>query len=100
MIEEPKEDPAKRLRKLTGGGSPLTRLPKIKETEEVENDAGSLKQKINPVNRPTQNIPASTPDLKPAAVSTNSFFGPRFWTIASVISLSINAILALVLIVL
>jgi hypothetical protein len=54
MIEEPKEDPAKRLRKLTGGGSPLTRLPKIKETVEVENDTRALKQKINPVNRPTQ----------------------------------------------
>jgi hypothetical protein len=105
MFEEPKEDPAKKLRKLLGDNNPLSRLPK-KNDDEIKKDS-PLKLTLPPAKPTAQNIPASKPDtstrlstsLKPASVSTNSFFGPRFWTIASVISLSINAITALVLLI-
>lgn len=105
MIEEPKEDPAKKMRKLVGGGSPLTRLPKKNEQDELKKD-NSLKPAITATNQSTQNSTASKADPKPASSpkassdSTNraSIFGPRFWTIASIISLTVNGILALVLI--
>lgn len=106
MFEEPNEDPAKKFRKLTGSNSALSRLPK-KNDDEIKKDL-PVKATLPPIKPATQNTPASKPDtstplstsLKSAPVSTNSFFGPRFWTIASVISLSVNAILALVLVVL
>lgn len=97
MFEDPNEDPAKKFRKLTGNNSALSRLPK-KNDDEIKKDSPP-KLTLPPAKPTAQNIPASKPDLKPASVSTNSFFGPRFWTIASVISLSINAITALVLLI-
>lgn len=104
MIEEPKEDPAKKMRKLIGSNSPLTRLPKKNEQDEVEKDAPPPKKVVTPTNRPTQISnppPASKPTVKPAPVSSTktSIFGPRFWTIASVISLTINGITLLALII-
>lgn len=98
MFEEPTEDPAKKFRKLIRDNNPLSRLPK-KNDDEIKKDS-SPKLNLPPAKPIAQNTPASKPSPKPASVSTNSFFGPRFWTIASVISLSVNAILALVLLVL
>ena len=98
MNEEPKEDPAKKMRKLIG--SPLGRLPK-KNDDEVKKDSPP-KQTLPPTtNRSTQNIPASKPDPKQGSVFSNSssLFGPRFWTIASVISLTINGVSLLALII-
>lgn len=94
MIEEPKEDPAKKLRKLIGSSSPLTQLPKKNEQDEVKKDAPALKHL-------PQIPPASNPKGKSASVSSTkgSIFGPRFWTIASVISLTINGISLLGLII-
>jgi hypothetical protein len=110
MMDEPKEDPAKKMRKLIGSNSPLTRLPK--KSEPINNaasvdptnksDASPPKKVSMPTNRPTQiqnQKPASKPDPKPVSVSTGSFFGPRFWTIASVISLTINGITLLALLI-
>lgn len=98
MFEEPTEDPAKKFRKLTGSNSALSRLPQ-KNDDEIKK-VSPIKATLPAAKPTTQNIPASKPSSKPASVSTNSFFGPRFWTIASVISLSVNAILGLVLLVL
>jgi hypothetical protein len=97
MFEEPTEDPAKKFRKLIRDNNPLSRLPK-KNDDEIKKDA-PVKQTLPSIKPVAQNKPASKPDLKPASVSTNSFFGPRFWTIASVISLSINAITLLALLI-
>lgn len=101
-MEEPKEDPAKKMRKLIGSSSPLTRLPKKKEQDEVQPDALPSKPPIV-----KSNVSASKPTLKPASpaatsskpANKTSIFGPRFWTIASVISLTINAITLLALLI-
>ncbi|MFN3492502.1 MAG: hypothetical protein ACK40V_09820, partial [Anaerolineales bacterium] len=102
MIDEPKEDPAKKMRKLIGSNSPLTRLPKKNEQADVKNDASPPKKVVTFTKRPTQisnPTPASKSTVKPAPVSSTraSIFGPRFWTIASVISLTINGITLLAL---
>jgi hypothetical protein len=99
MIDEPREDPAKKMRKLTSP-SPLARLPKKNDDEEIKEMIP--KGDLPAAHHLTQNTSASKPDLKSASVSTSrsSFFGPRFWTIASIISLSVNVILGLVLVVL
>src|SRR5690606_35423247 len=110
MIDEPKEDPAKKMRKLIGSNSPLTRLPKKNEQDDVKNDASPPKKISTSTNRPTQISnppPASKPRVKPASpagtspkpANKSSIFGPRFWTIASVISLTINGITLLALLI-
>ncbi|NJN79326.1 MAG: hypothetical protein HC797_02000 [Anaerolineales bacterium] len=89
------------MRKLIGNASPLTRLPKKNEQDEVSADA-SPKKIMTPTNRPTQNpMTASKSTVKPATASSNnnSLFGPRFWTVASVISLTINGVSLLALII-
>jgi hypothetical protein len=118
MIDEPKEDPAQKMRKLIGSSSPLTRLPKKKEQADGTNDASPPKKVLTSTNRPIQisnPTPASkrfdklnaSPTVKPASpagaspkpVNKSSIFGPRFWTIASVISLTINGVTLLALLI-
>ncbi|MBL8100881.1 MAG: hypothetical protein JNK81_16985 [Anaerolineales bacterium] len=118
MMEEPKDDPAKKMRKLIGSNSPLTRLPKksepINNATSIEptskSDASPPKKVLTPINRPTQiqnQKPASTSTVKPVSpagasvkpANESSIFGPRFWTIASVISLTINGITLLALLI-
>ena len=98
MNEEPKEDPAKKMRKLIGSVSLLGRLPK-KNDDEVKKDSPLKSTLPPPIKSSTQNTSASIPDPKQGSVFSNSFFGPRFWTIASVISLTINGISLLALII-
>lgn len=107
MFEEPTEDPAKKFRKLIKDNNPLSRLPKKNGDDEVKQDV-PVKTTLPPIKPATQNITASKPDTatslstspkKPASGSGNSFFGPRFWTIASVISLTINGITLIALII-
>jgi hypothetical protein len=107
MTEEPKDDPARKMRKLLGSTSPITRLPKkngapesfLPKREEGKKDV-PLKQDVVTPTLSTKKIPASKPKLEPAFApkSNASIFGPRFWTIASIISLTFNGILVLILI--
>lgn len=99
MFEEPTEDPAKKFRKLIRDNNPLSRLPK-KNDDEIKKDSPP-KLNLPPAKPIAQNTPASKPDPKPVSVSSTkgSIFGPRFWTIASVISLTINGITLLALLI-
>lgn len=103
MLNQPKEDPAQKMRKLIGHVSPLSRLPKKSEQTEMTPEAPLPKKDIASANyRPT---PVSTSKVKPVSpagaftkpANQSSIFGPRFWTIASVISLTINGITLLAL---
>lgn len=107
MTDEPRDDPARKLRKLLGGTAPIARLPKknsspasfLPKIEREKKDAPPRQAATLPKSPPAQ-LPASTPKRKPASApkGSDSIFGPRFWTIASIISLTVNGILALVLI--
>lgn len=117
-MEEPKEDPAQKMRKLIGSNSPLTRLPKKNEQSEVKNEASPPKKASIPTNPPVQVSnstttskpkvePVSSAKVKPSlsigtspkSTNKSSIFGPRFWSIASVISLTINGITLLALLI-
>lgn len=109
-MEEPKEDPAQKMRKLIGSNSPLTRLPKKNEQSEVKNEASPPKKASIPTNPPVQvsnSTTTSKPKVKPSlsigtspkSTNKSSIFGPRFWSIASVISLTINGITLLALLI-
>ncbi len=107
MTDEPRDDPASRLRKLLGSTPPITRLPKKNSHPASFLPKMDGKKKDAP---PVQDVtvskaipklpPASQPKLKPAAFAKtgDSIFGPRFWTTASIISLTVNGILVIVLI--
>jgi hypothetical protein len=109
MTDEPKDDPARKMRKLLGGTSPINRLPKrnsdtasfLPKSDEEKKDAPSELDVTIP-KAPTRRPLASTlkPKLVPVPNGNTSIFGPRFWTIASIISLTVNGILVIVLIVL
>jgi len=93
MNREPKNDPGDRMRKLTGSSSPLLRLPKksgasasfINQEEDRAGDGFDSSQSVHP-----------TPP-RSASGSRGFNFGPAFWTVASVISLTVNVILAVLL---
>jgi hypothetical protein len=106
MNNEPKSDPGARLRKLLGSTSPLTRLPKktdasavsfLPKQDEDEKDS-SLKQDAADQTQPE---PASASKYKSGAsgisLLQNLKFGPPFWTIASIFSMTVNIILLIVL---
>lgn len=129
MTEETdKEDPVQKFRKLIASFIPLSRLPK-KEVKMDEgktslsslpkkdaNKGGklnSLPRKTNTAPKPAgiespaqvgnaNHAPASVPgsgfDSTPGAGT--SVWAPRFWTTASVISLTINVIMTIILIIL
>jgi len=105
MPEEPKSDPAKKMRILLSGGktSPVARLPKKnsgvsslppKQAEETKETPSSKKS-------PPQPAPelASQPQAVPASKGLKLNFGPAFWTIASITSMIVNIILVVVLLV-
>ncbi len=109
MTDEPKDDPAKKMRKMLGSNSPITRLPKKSgfpaafiPRQETQPDDAAPKADAAPRKPVAENPLASqakpTPD--PASKSRHSIFGPRFWTLASIVSLTVNGILSIVLIVL
>ncbi len=95
MNNNSKSDPGARLRKLLGSTSPITRLPK-----KTDDSAVSF--------LPQQDAADQTPP-KPVLISrskgpgSGSFlpknlnFGPPFWTIASIFSMTVNIILLIVL---
>jgi len=99
-MDELKDDPGKKMRTLLAGGktSPLARLPKKAnagsflplqaETSKESKDA-PLKNETPHASR------APKPVLPSKGINFN--FGPPFWTIASVLSLTINVILLIIL---
>jgi hypothetical protein len=111
MPDEPQEDPAKKLRKLLGTPSPMARLPKKKpgdvsflsDVEKDEKEKNAVPEHGATVRSTVVKLPpAPPPKPKPASVtkSGRSFFGPAFWTTASILSLTVNLVLLLVLVVL
>ena len=110
-MNELKGDPGKKMRTLLAGSknSPLARLPKktngatflpLKEEKKTgtstESKGDSPSKSI-----PKSEAPHASPAPKPVSPSKGiSFnFGPPFWTIASVLSLTINVVLIIVLLV-
>lgn len=115
-----KEDPVKRFRKLLGSLSPLTRLPKksaagaesflpkqpsvnhasLPKKTETKKDAPVREKPSQPRSAPVQtSAPASPADPTPDSVSKGRTYAwaPAFWTTASVISLTVNVILIIIL---
>ncbi len=117
MNNEPKGDPRSQAKKLDASSSPLTRLPKKNDASAsflpkqdaapVKKEA-SIEQKVAPKAAVSPQTPpkatasaeaATQAPPKPARVSKgmNLNFGPAFWTIASIISLTVNVVLLIVL---
>ncbi len=104
MNEESRNDPARKMRNLLKGGkaSPMTRLPKKDDSAisflphpEHETRARPPHKKTSPsLSGAIQTPPKAAPPSK----GLNIKFGPPFWTIASVISLTVNVILVIVLV--
>jgi hypothetical protein len=95
-MDEQKNEPGKKMRVLLDGGKPsaIARLPK-------KANAGSplLKAEKESEASMKDETPHASRAPKPDSVSKgiNLHFGPPFWTIASVLSLTINVILVIVL---
>lgn len=91
MTNDPKNDPAARMRKLTGNLSPLARLPKKGDAASSFDDGSAGAESSAPSTGHSSPGPASV-------FKGHRFnFGPPFWTIASVISLAVNVVLAVLL---
>jgi hypothetical protein len=100
MIDEPNKDSRSRFRSLISSGqekapapeedsSPLARLPKGRiKPAQVETPPGDS----SPVP-----LTSTQPPPEPVARLRSLKFGPAFWTIASVLSLTINVVLIIVL---
>ena len=106
MNNDPKNGPGARLRKLTGNTSPLTRLPKKTDASAVsflpeqEEDGKAASIKNDTANQ-TQLQAGSVSKLNSPSFGSfapkNLRFGPPFWTIASIFSMTVNVILLIVL---
>jgi hypothetical protein len=103
MNNEPKSDPGDRTR----NSSPLSRLPKMKNASATFIPPRDKGGNDSPVEY-TESIPApvSTPSAHPTSLKPASAFNglkfnfwPPFWTIASVLSFTINVILIIALLV-
>ena len=125
MTEEPKkQDPVEKFRKLIASFIPLSRLPKkdparqgaksddppaakpgadknvVLNSLPKKTDAGqrhSIPPTVEADVPPASNL---SPKLNPAIGAGTSAWAPRFWTTASVISLTINILMAVILIIL
>ena len=130
MTEEPKkQDPVEKFRKLIASFIPLSRLPKKDPARQdgknesapepkpgadknallsslpKKTDSGrkpSTPQPTQPANLESDPAPASDlrPRLNPAIGAGTSPWAPRLWTTASLISLTINLLMAVILLVL
>lgn len=105
MADETKNDPAKKMRRLLNGGKnfAVNKLPKksasvvstLPKKGENNKQAESSNQTIAQTRAKKK---FALPSLPKSGTSFNGMkFGPPFWTIASVISLSVNVILFIVL---
>lgn len=105
MAEANKKDPAARMRELLNGGkpSPVARLPKKNGAEVVstlpQKEAAAAKPMAVAPLTGTKKKVALPAAPKPASVSKGIRFnfGPPFWTIASIFSMTVNIILVIVL---
>ena len=109
MTNEPKDDPRNRAQNLNGSSSLLTRLPKKNDAsasflpkqddKPAKDDKPVKKEATVEQNAPAKPKAAPQTQLKPARVSTGMKlnFGPPFWTIASVISMTVNVVLVIIL---
>ncbi len=110
MPDEPKNEPAKKLRRLLNGGKnpAMTRLPK-----KGGSSVSTLPQKGDENTQPTSAVKTlaavapskrriTLPSMPKAAASFKNIsfasMAPAFWTIASALSLIVNVILIIVLI--
>ncbi|MDD2922094.1 MAG: hypothetical protein PHQ36_07385 [Anaerolineales bacterium] len=98
MADDLKNDSGSRMRNLTGGSSPMARLPK--------KSGGAPSFLPNPPHPQKNDAPTplpqkekkSAPEIKAANPKASKFnIGPVFWTFASVLSLSVNVILVVIL---
>jgi hypothetical protein len=103
MNEESRNDPARKMRSLLKGGktSPVTRLPKrddsaISFLPHQEDETRAMPPRKKAPASPTGMV-QTPPSPARTAKGLNIKFGPTFWTIASVISLSVNVLLVLFL---
>jgi len=102
-MSEESRDPAGKMRTLLKGGktSPMTKLPKRDSNQ--ESDKNSAKPEARPVvsRERLSSLPKSTVRTSsapvPVAGSSRHIFGPSLWTLASLISLTVNALLVVVL---
>jgi hypothetical protein len=121
MNTEPKKDPSARLRNVLGSQSTIDRLPKRRidplssfpNQDEVKKEA-PLERKERPPAAPKTDTQGNTgsqgterkepppawPKTAPVSRRAKRNFGPAFWTISSILSLTINLVLIIVLMVL
>ena len=101
MNNKPKNDPSSRMRNLLGNSSPISRLPRknsasasfLSRQEEDRTDAPF--EQMDSTSAPSTDPTSPKPDSIFKRIKFN--FGPAFWTIASVLSLSVNLILIIIL---
>ncbi len=97
MADDSKNDPGARMRNMLGSSSPAAKLPKKEggaDSSLSKLPQGSGKN-ITPVSAPKAEV-TSTPPASSSPKKNN--IGPIFWTIASVISLTVNIVLLLILV--
>jgi hypothetical protein len=101
-MDELKSNPGKKMRVLLDGGKPsaLARLPKKGNTGSFS----PLKaEKIEQISTESQGVSSSKNETSQSTpkheMGRRRNFGPPFWTIASILSLSINLILIIILLV-
>ncbi len=111
MAEENKKDPAQKMRELLDGGkkpSPVARLPrkdggaasflpKMDDAKKNEPTPAVHEPAKTPPPLPTHPKPASAKGASPSLKDLRLNFGPPFWTIASVLSMTVNLILIIIL---
>jgi len=105
MAEENKKNPAERMRELLSGGksSPVGRLPRkgtpaVSSLPQKEEESPAEPAAPTPV-KLLRSKKLVIPPLPKAAVPSKGAkfnFGPPFWTVASVISITVNLILFII----
>jgi hypothetical protein len=106
MPDEPKNEPAKKLRRLLNGGKnpAMTRLPKksistLPQKGDEKTQANAAVKTPSPVGSSKKKF--ALPAMPKAAASFKNIsfasMAPAFWTIASALSLTVNVILIIVL---
>ncbi len=96
MNTEPKQDPRVRMRNMLNGQSAINRLPKRKlDTQSYISAQAQDGADVTPVRKDLTH-PADIESV-PGKEKRKYNFGPPFWTIASIFSLTINLAMAVVL---
>jgi hypothetical protein len=105
MADEPKNEPAKKLRRLLNGSKTpiVTKLPKKDSAgiSDLPQKGDEKKPVVVSASTPRKKLLASLPKAASAFKNINlTSLGPPFWTIASAISLTVNVVLLIVILVL